>query len=121
MKHFSKIKGSHDWEHTERVYTLCMCIGKKENANLEILKYAAILHDIARSHQDKSNGFFCHAKEGGILAKKLLEKYNVDSKKIDKIVDCIQSHRFRGDIIPQTIEAKVLFDSDKLDSIACLL
>ena len=56
IKYFSNTKESHDWQHTERVYNLCMIIGKKENADLEILKYAAILHDIGREYQDKSNG-----------------------------------------------------------------
>ena len=54
VKHFLNAKGSHDWEHTERVHNLCIRIGKKENADLEILKYAAVLHDIGRNHQDES-------------------------------------------------------------------
>ncbi len=114
---FSNTKGSHDWEHTERVYNLCIHIGKKEEANLEILKFAAILHDIGRKYEDDSKGKICHAEKGGILARQLLEKYNLDKKKIDKIVHCIECHRFRGNKIPQSKEAKILFDADKLDSI----
>jgi len=120
VKHFLNAKGSHDWEHTERVYNLCMYIGKKESADLEILKYAAILHDIGRDYEDQSKGNFCHAERGAKLAKKLLEKYNMDQEKIKKIVQCIESHRFRGNKIPQSIEAKVLFDADKLDSIGAV-
>jgi uncharacterized protein len=97
-----------------------MYIGKKENANLEILKYAAVLHDIGRSDQDKSNGKLCHAERGAKIAKKMLEKYKVDNDKIEKIVHCIESHRFRGKKIPRSIEAKVLFDADKLDSIGAV-
>jgi uncharacterized protein len=114
---FSNAKGSHDWEHTERVYNLCMSIGEKENAGMEILKLATILHDIGREEQDKSNGEICHAERGAILAKEILRKYNIGQEKINKITHCIESHRFRGNKIPQTIEAKVLFDADKLDAI----
>ena len=46
---FLNSKGSHDWEHTLRVYDLCLHIGKKENADMEILKIASILHDIGDS------------------------------------------------------------------------
>ena len=120
VKHFLNAKGSHDWEHTERVHNLCIRIGKKENADLEILKYAAVLHDIGRNHQDESNGEICHAEKGTMLARKLLEKYDIDHKKIENIVHCIESHRFRGRITPQSIEAKVLFDADKLDSIGAV-
>jgi uncharacterized protein len=120
LRHFLNAKGSHDWEHTERVHNLCVRIGKKENADLEILKYAAVLHDIGRNHQDESNGEICHAEKGAMLARKLLEEYNVNHEKIEKIVHCIESHRFRGNITPQSIEAKVLFDADKLDSIGAV-
>ncbi|UCH01467.1 MAG: HD domain-containing protein [Candidatus Bathyarchaeota archaeon] len=120
MKSFLNAKGSHDWDHTERVQNLCMRIGRKENADLEILKYAAVLHDIGRDYQDRSDGKYCHAERGAILARGLLEKYEVDRDKIKEIVHCIESHRFRGNKIPQSIEAKVLFDADKLDSIGAV-
>jgi uncharacterized protein len=119
-KHFLNTKGSHDWEHTERVLNLCLRIGKKENADLEILKYAAVLHDIGRAHQDESYGAICHAEKGATLARTLLKKYDVNFEKIERIVHCIESHRFRGKIIPQSLEAKILFDADKLDSIGAV-
>jgi uncharacterized protein len=36
------------------------------------------------------------------------------------IVHCIRSHRFRGNHTPRTLEAKVLFDADKLDAIGAV-
>lgn len=117
---FSNTRGSHDWEHTERVYNLCIQIGKKENADFEILKPAAILHDIGREYEDKSNGEICHAEKGAVLARELLKKYNLEKEKIDKIIHCIESHRFRGNKVPVSKEAKILFDSDKLDSIGAV-
>jgi uncharacterized protein len=120
MNYFLNSKGSHDWEHTERVLNLCMHIGEKENADLEILKFASVLHDIGRSQQDRSNGKICHAEKGAILAKELLKEYNLEDERTEKIVHCIESHRFRGKKQPQSIEAKVLFDADKLDSIGAV-
>jgi len=114
---FDTAKGSHDWEHTERVYKLCVKMGKKSNADMAVLRLAAILHDIGREDQDKSNGKICHAERGAFLAKPLLKKYGVKKDKIDEIVHCIETHRFRNNKIPQTKEAKILFDADKLDSI----
>jgi uncharacterized protein len=119
-KYFLNARGSHDWEHTNRVLNLCMRIGKTENADLEILKYAAVLHDIGREYQDRSNGKYCHAEKGAMLAKELLEKHGMNPEKIKKIVHCIESHRFRGSKTPQSLEAKVLFDADKLDSIGAV-
>ena len=118
--YFTNAKGSHDWNHTERVYNLCMHIGKKENADLGVLKLAAILHDIGGEYQDKTDGKVCHAEKGALLARELLKEYKVGKERIEKIVHCIECHRFRGDKIPQSKEAKVLYDADKLDSIGAV-
>jgi uncharacterized protein len=118
--YFLNAKGSHDWDHLERVYNLCLQIGKKENADIETLKMAAILHDIGREYEDKLNGKICHAEKGAILARKILEKHNLDKERIKKIIHCVESHRFRGHKIPQSKEAKILFDADKLDSIGAV-
>ncbi len=113
-------KGCHDWDHTERVLRLCMHIGDKENADMEILKYAAILHDIGRKYESDSKGKICHAEKGAEMAKEILEKHGFDEEKIKKIIHCIETHRFRGNKIPVSKEAKVLFDADKLDSIGAI-
>lgn len=119
-KLFINSKGSHDWEHTVRVYDLCLRIGKKEKANMEILQIAAWLHDIGRESQDKSNGKICHAEKSAILARKLLNDFKVDNEKIDKIAHCIETHRYRNNKTPNSKEAKILFDADKLDSIGAV-
>lgn len=54
------------------------------------------------------------------MAEELLKKLNVETDKINKIVHCIETHRFRGDKIPESREAKILFDADKLDSIGAV-
>jgi uncharacterized protein len=113
-------RGSHDWEHTLRVYRLAEHIGKVEQANLEIVLLAALLHDIGRHHQDISNGKVCHAKKGAEMAREILTKENLPEEKIEQISHCISSHRFRDNNKPQTLEAKVVFDADKLDAIGAV-
>lgn len=119
-REFMKARKSHDWEHTERVYKLCMHIGEKEGANLEILAIVAYLHDIGREEQDKNKGKVCHALIGAQKANIILKKYNYPEDFREKVIHCIQTHRFRGNDIPQTLEAKVLYDADKLDAIGAI-
>ena len=119
-KCFSNSNGSHNWEHTGRVYNLCMHIGQKERADLEVLKIAAYLHDIGRPWQDKSKGTVCHAEKGAEMAKSFLEDYEIPEDREQNIIHCIRSHRFRGNLRPETLEAKVLFDADKLDAIGAI-
>ncbi len=117
---FSQARGSHDWDHTERVLELCLRIGRKQKADLEILKLAAVLHDIGREEEDVTNGKISHADRGAELAAGILWKHGLDRGVISRVVGCIESHRFRGKRLPKTLEAKILFDADKLDSIGAV-
>lgn len=119
-KFFKGASSCHDWTHVERVRDLTLRIGKKEKADLEIIEIAALLHDIGRKKEMKERGLFCHAEHGAKIAKKILQKYKFAANNIANIVQCIESHRYRNDKIPKTIEAKVLFDADKLDSIGAV-
>ena len=119
-KMFETARGSHDWEHTLRVYKLCEKIGAVEGADMEILLIAACLHDIGRCYQDASNGQVCHAEQGEALASQLIQPMMISDDKKRNILHCIRSHRFRGDRHPETREAKVLFDADKLDAIGAV-
>ena len=119
-KYFAGASGCHDWTHVERVLNLVLHIGKEEGADLNILTIACLLHDIGRKEEMKSKGKFCHAEKGAEIAAKILQKYKIDQDLIDNIIHCIISHRYRNQYIPETIEAKVLFDSDKIDSIGAV-
>jgi len=118
-KMFSSARGSHDWDHTERVLKLALHIGEKEGADKEILSIAAILHDIGRT-EEENHGKICHAEQGALMAETLLREYDMDEENIKKIIHCIETHRFRGCKVPQSLEAKILYDADKLDSIGAI-
>lgn len=119
-EHFSNSRGSHDWDHTERVYNLCMHIGRVEKADLEILRLGALLHDIGREEQDRSRGVVCHAEKGAEQSRNLLERYGISRDKVSKVIHCIERHRFRGRKKPVSLEARILYDADKLDSIGAV-
>ena len=63
----------HGFIHVERVYDLCLKIGKEVNANLLVLQVAALLHDIGRFHEkneiDKTN----HAELSAEMTLKFLQ------------------------------------------------
>ena len=119
-KHFQGARGSHNWDHTLRVCRLCERLGSVEGVDLDVLLVAAYLHDIGRSHQDDSSGAVCHAEKGARMAAPIVEKLALSKAQKKNILHCIRSHRFRGDRQPQTPEAKVLFDADKLDAIGAV-
>jgi uncharacterized protein len=118
--YFEEARGSHDWEHTLRVHRLCRRIGPQEGADMLVLEAAAYLHDIGRSAQDAVNGSLCHARRGAAMAQTLLAALPLTEACRQNIVHCVRAHRFRDDHAPATIEARVLFDADKLDAIGAV-
>ncbi len=102
---FNGARGSHDWDHTLRVYHLCDRIGKAEKADLDVVRIAALLHDIGRSQQDKTNGDVCHARQGACMAREIIRPLPLSEAQRENVVHCIRTHRFRGRRRPETIEA----------------
>ena len=119
-KHFQGARGSHNWDHTLRVCRLCKRLGSAEGVDLDVLLVAAYLHDIGRGSQDNSNGAVCHAEAGARMAEAIIARLALSKDQKENILHCIRAHRFRGDRQPQTPEARVLFDADKLDAIGAV-
>ena len=106
---------AHDKEHIYRVlYTAMDIAGTEENVDMDILIAACLLHDIGRKEQFE-NPQLCHAKVGGEKAYSFLRNNNFDERFCRQVQSCIETHRFRKDSPPQSIEARILFDADKLD------
>ncbi len=112
--------GSHGPDHSERVFQTAMAMGRKMDARLDILAPAALLHDIGRNQERCSRGSICHAEQGAQLAHPHLRKLGYSEADIRDICHCIRSHRFRSATRPETLEARILFDADKLDSIGAI-
>lgn len=107
---------AHDFDHVLRVLALAEHIGAAEGADLELLRTAVLLHDIGRPEELDSGR--CHAQVGAQMARTILHDW--PPEKVAQIAHAIAAHRFRNDIAPQTLEARVLFDADKLDSIGAI-
>ena len=111
---------AHDIDHVMRVYNLCLKLAKYEpDVHLDVLKTAALLHDVARTEEDKAGHSHVmnvdHAVLGAEMSVNILRELGYSEEKIEQVKHCIVVHRFRGNSPPKTIEAKILSDADKLD------
>jgi uncharacterized protein len=109
----------HDKYHIERVYNLALRLTQEEKADLDTVKAAVLLHDIARAMEDEGK-ITDHASEGAKMARKILNEVNFPANKIDNVIHCIETHRFRKRLAPKTLEAKILQDADRLDIIGAI-
>lgn len=78
-------------EHIKYVYEESQKLAKKYDADIEIVKLGALLHDIALICQvgDRKD----HHINGKNLAEEILKKYNYPSEKIEKVANCVYNHR----------------------------
>ncbi|MFC1645426.1 HD domain-containing protein [Patescibacteria group bacterium] len=111
---------AHSLDHVMRVYSLCLNLVEGE-VDLEVLEASALLHDIAsdREQCDKT-GKTDHAIEGAKIAETFLRSIDFPKEKINHVKNCITSHRYKTNNEPKTIEAKILFDADKLEAIGAI-
>ena len=106
---------AHDAQHIYRVLYNALEIAKAEpQVNYDILIAACLLHDIGRPDQ-VADPALCHAEVGSEKAYRFLLDLGMERCFAENIRHCILTHRFRKNLLPQTIEAKILFDADKLD------
>lgn len=107
---------AHDKEHIYRVLYNALHIAKTErNVDYDILICACLLHDIGRKDQFE-NPNVCHAMVGSEKAYSFLVGNGFESEYAEKVKHCIRTHRYRKNNLPDSLEAKILFDADKLDA-----
>jgi len=112
----------HDFDHVLRVYRTSERLALAENADLEIVRAAALLHDSRGSAPGAGgNARVEHHITSAHFAGIILAEKGWPEEKIKSVQHCILTHRFRAkEETPRTIEAKVLFDADKLDVLGAI-
>ncbi|MFW5713676.1 MAG: HD domain-containing protein [Brevefilum sp.] len=112
----------HDFDHVLRVYRIAERLAEAEGADKEIVRAAALLHDSQGSAPGgETQARAEHHITSADFAREVLAEKGWPDEKIEAVRHCILAHRFRGDEnAPETIEAKVLFDADKLDVLGAI-
>lgn len=106
---------AHDKEHIYRVLYNALEIAKTEQGvDYDVLIAACLLHDIGRKEQFE-NPALCHAAAGAEKAFCFLTEHGFAPSFAGRVKDCIRTHRYRKNNQPESIEAKILFDADKID------
>jgi len=112
----------HGYDHILRVYRMAERLAIEEQADLDIVRAAALLHDAQGSQTEGGEeGRQDHHHASSDFAQHILEGEGWPPDKIAAVQHCIRAHRFRDNTEqPQSLEAKILFDADKLDVIGAV-
>ena len=115
-QHCEGDSAGHDWWHIYRVVKLALRIGEQENANIELVEIAALMHDL-------DDWKLSVDSENYPNTRKLLKGNDFDQSTIDKVIEIIEQVSFKGagvDTTPKSIEARVVQDADRLDAIGAI-
>jgi uncharacterized protein len=108
----------HGFDHVLRVYRMAERLAWTEGADIEIVRAAALLHDAEGSATGGGEiGRQNHHHASAEFARLVLLSEGWAEERIAAVQHCILAHRFRDQTEPASLEARILFDADKLDVI----
>ncbi len=119
MQQEMQVDAAHDISHVQRVVNTAKKLAVEEGADLSIVLPAAYLHDCFTYPKDHPN-----RKQSSIIAAKkavaFLESIDYPQQYHDAIAHTIEAHSFSANIRPNTLEAKVVQDADRLDALGAI-
>lgn len=111
----------HDFDHILRVYRMAERLAEAEGADVDIVRAAALLHDAQGSDPGMAGARAAHHQASAAFAAEVLSQKGWEAEKIDAVRHCVLAHRFRNPAEkPATLEAKIIFDADKLDALGAV-
>ncbi|WEK48606.1 MAG: HD domain-containing protein [Candidatus Kaistia colombiensis] len=108
--------GSHDIAHLQRVWSNAAAILAEEGGAAEIVAAGALLHDCVTVEKNDP----MRAQASRLAARKaetVLRDLGWDGALIGAVAHAIEAHSFSAEIPPETQEARILQDADRLDAI----
>lgn len=113
---------AHDGFHARRVRDLSIRLAEEcdDAVDRDVLRAAAWLHDVGRP-LERTDEIEHHDRWAAEEARTLLDGEQVTAERIDAVEHCISAHSIRrSSPEPETPEAKLLFDADKLDAVGAV-
>ncbi|MFT6529332.1 MAG: hypothetical protein ACJAZB_000975 [Psychrosphaera sp.] len=110
---------AHDINHIKRVVATAKKLCVTEHADLNIVLPAAWLHDCAsfpKNHPDNKRASVL----AGDKAVEFLTSIDYPVQYLDAIHHAIKTHSYSANITPETIEAKIVQDADRLDGLGAI-
>lgn len=108
--------GSHDLAHIHRVFRNAMRIHAAEGGDAEVLAASVLLHDCVAVEKNSP----LRSQASRLAAEKasgILVELGWPQEKIAAVAHSVLTHSFSANIPPETLEAKILQDADRLDAI----
>jgi uncharacterized protein len=112
--------GSHDRSHLLRVWRNATSIAAREpGCDRTVLTAAVILHDCVAVEKNSPQRSMA-SRLAASRARAILSDMGWDAARIDAAAHAIEAHSFSAGIAPETVEARIVQDADRLDAIGAI-
>ena len=115
--------GAHDGAHILRVWrNVCAIadgLNQTDAPDMELLAAAVILHDcvaVEKNHPDRARA----SRMAAGRARHVMAPLQWAAPRLDALAHAIEAHSFSGGVPPESLEAKILQDADRLDAIGAI-
>ena len=102
------------FNHILNVVDLAEEIARKEGANVDVTRVAALFHDVAKLEAEQDR----HAEVGAKIAREYLTTHgDYPPSFVEQVVDAVRDHSYQGELTDLTLEAQCLVEADILDKV----
>ena len=114
MRWYPWHSATYRFNHILNVVDLATDIAEREGADVDVVRVAALFHDVAKLDADQDT----HAEDGARVARKFLDSHGDFSESfVDRVTRAIEEHSYQGDLADLSLETRCLIEADTLDKI----
>lgn len=114
------VDGAHDLGHLDRVWKSCRLIALEEpGADADVLAAAAYFHDAVNLPKDSPDRAQASRLSADLAAREL-GAMGFDPARLPAVHHAIAAHSFSAGIVPETVEARILQDADRLEALGAI-
>ena len=111
---------AHDVAHTDRVWANAQVIsGGESPCDMTVLLAACYLHDLVTLPKDSPNRARASAMSAQAAAP-VLAGLGLTRDRVAAACHAIEAHSFSANITPETLEAKILQDADRIEALGAI-
>jgi uncharacterized protein len=102
------------FNHILNVVDIATRIAREEGADLDVVRVAALFHDVAKLEVDQD----VHAEAGARIAREYLRnRGEYPESFIEEVTQSIEDHSYQGDLANVSLESRCLMEADLLDKV----
>ena len=102
------------FNHIRNVVDIGEHIAREEGADVDVVRVAALFHDVAKLEADQD----VHAEEGARVAREFLESRGEYAPSfVQAVTTAVEDHSYQGSVSDLSLETQCLVEADLLDKV----